>query len=136
MQQFYQITQSKGEKLGNFATYIDFTLDEIRVWFLNLINEGKEGCLLRDWYFYGMSKSLTDSVHYLYNNEAVAHKDLLQEVRMIETEALDLTKVKTTVTIVDIDLEVGGLREEVAIISESVYTAIKSAQQRDHISES
>ena len=30
MQQFYQITQSKGEKVGNFATYIDMALDKIK----------------------------------------------------------------------------------------------------------
>ena len=61
---------------------------------------------------------------------------MLQEVRIIETEALDLTKVKTAVTIVDTDLEAGQLREEVGMISESVHTAIKLAQQRDHIPES
>ena len=82
-----------------------------------------------------MSKSLRDSVHYLYNNEVVTHKELLQEVRMIETETLDSTKVKATVTIVETDLEAGWLREEVAMISESVTAAIKLAQQKDHVPE-
>ena len=62
----------------------------------------------------------------------MTHKDLLQEVRTVETEALDLTKVKTTATVVDTDLE-GGWLKEVAMISESVHTAMKSAQERDHV---
>ena len=66
----------------------------------------------------------------------MTHKVLLQEVRTVETEALDPTKVKTMVTIVETDLEVGMLREEVAMISESVHTAIKLAQQREHVCES
>ena len=43
---------------------------------------------------------------------------------MIEIEALDLTKVNTTATIIDTDLEVGQLREEVIMISESDHAAI------------
>ena len=57
MQQFYQITQSKGENVGNFAAHVDVALDEIRVQFPNLINEAEKRCLLKDHYFYGMSKS-------------------------------------------------------------------------------
>ena len=49
MQQFYEITQSK---VGNFANCINVTLDE-------------KGHLLKDFIFYGMNKSLRDSVHYL-----------------------------------------------------------------------
>ena len=54
MQQFYQITQKQGEKIGDFAIHIDIALDEIRVQFPNLINKAKKGCLLKDHYFYGM----------------------------------------------------------------------------------
>ena len=72
-QQFYQITQNKGEKVRNFTTHINITLDKNRVQFLNLINKAKKGWLLKDHYFYGMSKSLRGSVCYLYNNEAVTH---------------------------------------------------------------
>ena len=64
-----------------------------------------------------MSKTLRDSVHYLYNNEEVTHKELLPEVRMIEIGALDLTKVKAAAAVVETDFEVGQLREEVAMIS-------------------
>ena len=42
MQEFYQIMQNKNEKVGDFTTHIDITLDEIRVQFLNLINEAKK----------------------------------------------------------------------------------------------
>ena len=50
---------------------------------------------------------------------------------MIETEALELLKVKSAATMVDNDYEVGQLMGEVAMISELVHTTIKSAQQRD-----
>ena len=53
---------------------------------------------------------------------------------MIETEALNPLKVKTAATMVDTDHEVGQLREEVAMISESFLSANKSAQQNDHVS--
>ena len=108
MQQFYQITQSKNEKVGNFATCIDIALDKRRVQFLNHVMRQRRGNLLKDHYFYGMNKSLRDSVCYLHNNGAMTHKDLLQEIRMIETEALDPTKVETTAATVVPDLKLVG----------------------------
>ena len=71
VQDFFQLKQSKLEKVQTFMTRIEESLSRIRARFPGRIANGKVDEYLKDCLFHGMHKSISDSICYLYDDKIV-----------------------------------------------------------------
>ena len=65
------------------------SLNQIQVKFPGMISNANAEIKLRDRLFYGILKTLKDSIRYLYDNPAVIYTPLLVPARMAEAEMSD-----------------------------------------------
>ena len=90
LQDFYCLMQNKGEKIQLFASRLEEVFSHIQSQFPHLVHMEDEEKHLRDRLFYGMHKTLHDSIHYLYDDAKVSSIHLLIAARKAETEVLDV----------------------------------------------
>ena len=71
MHHFYMVHMEKNEKVQGYSTRMEGSLNQIQVKFPGMISNAEAEIKLRDKLFYGVHKTLRDSIRYLYDNPAV-----------------------------------------------------------------
>ena len=84
-QEFYRLSQEKGEKIGTFAGRLELTYR----WLHNCLPEQFDEHQLKDRLFYGVSQSLRDSSQYLYKDPTVTYQALLKALEETESEYVE-----------------------------------------------
>ena len=79
----------RNEKVQGYTTRMEGSLNHIQVKFPRMISDAEAKVKLRDRLFYGVLKTLRDSIHYLYDNLTVACTWLLVAARKAEAEVSD-----------------------------------------------
>jgi hypothetical protein len=87
LHKFFDLKQEKGEKIHSFSIRLEAALDELRTKDPSLAFLETERGGLRERLFYGMKKSLRDSLRYMYKDPTVGYNQLLREARTAETES-------------------------------------------------
>ena len=95
-QNFYQLSQEKGEKVQTFAVRLEGCLNQLCLCFPHMIAELDVNRQLKEWLFYEMVKPLGDSVRYLYDNPSMSYMQL-----MISTHKADSKVVAHKCTVQD-----------------------------------
>ena len=97
-QEFYQLTQDRGETIQQFAGRIELKYKKLVALYPGHYNEE----MLKEWLFYGMTQHLRNSMRYLYKQESTTYDELLQSAKEAKSEWLDnKLRVKSTVTTED-----------------------------------
>ena len=63
----------RNKKDQSYTTRMEGSLNQIRVTFPGMISNDEAEVKLRDRLFYGVLKTLRDSIRYLYNNPTVTY---------------------------------------------------------------
>ena len=84
-QEFFTLSQEKGEKIGAFAGRLEL----IYRWLHDRLPERFDECQLKDRLFYGVSQSLCDSSRYLYEDPTVTYQALLKALEETESEYIE-----------------------------------------------
>ena len=129
MQQFYHLSQDKGETVACFAARVEGALNRLMVRYPQLIPPKDKDRQLLERVFNGMHVDNQNGVRYLYNEPGVTYKEFLLEARRTDKKAV---AVRAKAASVDIEpsqtqTEIGILRDEVAMLSENLITNVKAA---------
>ena len=89
MQHFYGVHMEKNERVQSYSTRMEGSLNQILVKFPGMISDAEAEIKLRHRLFYGVLKTLRDSIRYLYDNPAVTYTQLLVAVSKAEAEVDD-----------------------------------------------
>ena len=81
-QEFYKLSQEKGEKIGAFAGRLELIYWRLHDKFPGRFNEQQ----LKDRLFYGVSQLLHDSSRYLYKDPTVTYQALLKAIEETESK--------------------------------------------------
>ena len=81
-QEFYKLSQEKGEKTGAFVGQLELIYQRLHGKFLGRFDEQQ----LKDCLFYGVSQSLWDSSRYLYKDPTVTYQALLKAIEEMDSE--------------------------------------------------
>ena len=81
-QEFYKLSQEKGEKTGAFAEQLELIYRRLH----DRLPERFDEQQLKDRLFYGVSQSLRDSSRYLYKYPIVMYQVLLKAIKETESE--------------------------------------------------
>ena len=102
-QDFYQISQEKGEKVKAFAGRLEQVYRKLKDKFPGKYDMKQ----LKDCLFYGMSQHLHDFMRFLYKKDTTGYEELLEASQEAEGEWTDnkMVRVKNTQT-----GDVGGLK--------------------------
>ena len=84
-QEFYTLSQEKGEKIGAFAGRLELTYRRLHDHLPERFDERQ----LKDRLFYGVSQSLRDSSWYLYKDPMVTYQALLKALEETESEYIE-----------------------------------------------
>ena len=84
-QEFYRLSQEKGEKIGAFAGRLELTYRRLH----DRLPERFDEHQLKDRLFYGASQSLRDSSRYLYKDPTVTYQALLKALEETESEYVE-----------------------------------------------
>ena len=85
MQNFYKISQGH-EKVPSFVTWLEGTLNQIRIKCPGRIADHEVPSHLKDWLFHGVKKHVRDSVRYLYSNPQTTYSKLVVAARRAESK--------------------------------------------------
>ena len=97
-QEFYQLTQDRGETIQQFAGRIELKYKKLVALYPGRYTEE----MLKEHLFYGMTQHLRNSMRYLYKQENTTYDELLQSAKEAESEWIDnKLRVKSAVTIED-----------------------------------
>ena len=89
MQQFYGVHMERYENIQSYATRMEESLNQTQVKFPGMISKAEAEIKLRDRLFYGVLKTLRDSIRYLYDNPTVTYTQLLVGARKAEADVSD-----------------------------------------------
>ena len=92
MQNFYKISQGN-EKVHSSVTWLEGTLNQIRIKCPGRIADHEVPSHLKDWLFHSVKKHIRDSMQYLYSNPQTTYPKLVVAARRAESKTED-TKVK------------------------------------------
>ena len=81
-QEFYKLSQEKGEKIGGFAGQLELIYQWLHDKLLGRFDEQQ----VKDHLFYGVSQLLCDSSRYLYKEPTVMYQALLKAKEETESE--------------------------------------------------
>ena len=84
-QEFYMLSQEKGEKIGTFAGRLELAYR----WLHDRLPERFDERQLKDHLFYDVSQSLRDSSWYLYKDPTVTYQALLKALEETESEYIE-----------------------------------------------
>ena len=85
MQNFYKISQGN-EKVPSFVTWLEGTLNQIRIKCPGRIADHEVPSHLKDRLFHGVKKHIKDSVWYLYSNPRTTYSELVVTARRAESK--------------------------------------------------
>ena len=94
----------KNEKVKSYGIRMEGSLNQIRVKFSGMISDVEAETKLRDRLFYGVLKTLQDSIRYLYDNPVLTYTQSLVAARKMKAEVSEgksgtmTVKAKSTTT--------------------------------------
>ena len=83
---FYQLKQECNEKVQVFSIQLRDMLTCFSIRFLNRVPKEDHDKILKDRFFYGIKTDLRNSIHHLYDNEAITFSELLVKAHRNEEE--------------------------------------------------
>ena len=86
---FYQMSQEQNEKIQPFSSHLEGTLNEICSCFPSLIPERDMDNQLMNQLFYGMYKTLWDSMCYLSDNNTIIYDQLMVAAQKAKGKATE-----------------------------------------------
>ena len=119
-QEFYKLSQEKGEKIGAFTGQLELTYQQLHDKLPGRFDEQQ----LKDCLFYGVSQLLHDSSRYLYKDPTVMYQALLKVIEETESEygeGRGTVRAKS-VTVAE-DTGIAELKEKI----EALTTVVKSS---------
>ena len=127
-QEFYQLSQERGETVQQFAGRIELKYKKLIELYPGRYTEE----MLKERLFYGMTQHLRNSMRYLYKQPTTAYDELLQSAKEAESEWMD-NKLRVKSTMVDDPgkKEREELKERLERLTESMKVANLQTQKRD-----
>ena len=83
---FYQLKQEQSKKVQIFSICLRVMLTRLSIRFADRVPKGDHDKILKDHFFYGIRSDIHNSIHHLYDNEAVTFSQLLVKVHQNEEE--------------------------------------------------
>ena len=120
-QEFYQLSQERGETIQEFAGRIETKYKKLTELYPNRYHQG----MLKERLFYGMTQHLRDSMRYLYKQDETTYDELLLTAKEAECEWLEHKSIKAKTTV--IDDPASKEREEIRVRLDKLTKSIKSA---------
>ena len=127
-QEFYQLSQERGETIQQFAGRIELKYKKLVELYPGRYTEE----MLKERLFYGMTQHLRNSMRYLYKQPTTAYDELLQSAKEAESEWLD-NKLRVKSTMVDDPgkREREELKERLERLTETMKAASLQPQRRE-----
>ena len=134
-QEFYQLSQERGETIQQFAGRIELKYKKLIELYPGRYTEE----MLKERLFYGMTQHLRNSMRYLYKQPTTEYDELLQSAKEAESEWMDnKLRVRSTTTGAQPDSvddpgkrEREELKERLERLTESMKVANLQTQKRD-----
>ena len=119
-QEFYKLSQEKGEKIGAFAGRLELIYQQLH----DRLPERFDEQQLKDHLFYGVSQSLRDSSRFLYKDPTVMYQALQKAIEETESEYGEgrATAQAKSATVAD-ETGIAELKEQI----EALTTVVKSS---------
>ena len=89
-QEFYQLSQERGETIQEFAGRIETKYKKLTELYPNRYHSG----MLKERLFYGMTQHLRDSMRYLYKKDETTYDELLLTAKEAECEWLGINRLR------------------------------------------
>ena len=127
-QEFYQLSQERGETIQQFAGRIELKYKKLVELYPGRYTEE----MLKERLFYGMTQHLRNSMRYLYKQPTTAYDELLQSAKEAESEWLD-NKLRVKSTMVDDPgkREREELKERLERLTETMKATSLQPQRRE-----
>ena len=127
-QEFYQLSQERGEMIQQFAGRIELKYKKLIELYPGWYTEE----MLKERLFYGMTQHLRNSMRYLYKQPTTVYDELLQSAKEAESEWMDnKLRVKSTTVEDPRKREREELKEQLERLTESMKVANLQTQRRD-----
>ena len=121
-QDFYKITQDKGEKVRQFAGRLEAQFKRLREKVPGHYDQG----MLKERLFHGMNQQLRDSIRFCYKKEKATYEELFREAVEAEKEkstGMKVTSLKIKSAIVEEETGIQELRKQI----DNLATVVKSS---------
>ena len=127
-QEFYQLSQERGEMIQQFAGRIELKYKKLVELYPGQYTEE----MLKERLFYGMTQHLRNSMRYLYKQPTTVYDELLQSAKEAESEWMDNKLWVKSTTVEDPGKrEREELKEQLERLTESMKVANLQTQRRD-----
>ena len=127
-QEFYQLSQERGETVQQFAGRIELKYKKLVELYPGRYTEE----MLKERLFYGMTQHLRNSMRYLYKQSTTVYNELLQSAKEAESEWMDnKLRVKSTTVEDPGKREREELKERLERLTESMKVANLQTSRRD-----
>ena len=127
-QEFYQLSQERGETIQQFAGRIELKYKKLVELYPGRYTEE----MLKERLFYGMTQHLRNSMRYLYKQPTTVYDELLQSAKEAESEWMDnKLRVKSTTVEDPGKREREELKERLERLTESMKVANLQTSRRD-----
>ena len=127
-QEFYQLSQERGETIQQFAGRIELKYKKLVELYPGRYTEE----MLKERLFYGMTQHLRNSMRYLYKQPTTVYDELLQSAKEAESKWMDnKLRVKSTTVEDPGKREREELKEWLERLTESMKVANLQTQRRD-----
>ena len=113
-QEFYRLSQEKGEKIGTFAGRLELTYRRLHDHLPERFDERQ----LKDCLFYGVSQSLCDSSRYLYKDPTVTYQALLKALEETESEYVEgKASIRAKAAAVTDENSIAELKDKIEVLT-------------------
>ena len=127
-QEFYQLSQERGETIQQFAGRIELKYKKLVKLYPGRYTEE----MLKERLFYGMTQHLRNSMRYLYKQPTTVYDELLQSAKEAESEWMDnKLRVKSTTVEDPGKREREEIKERLERLTESMKVANLQTSRRD-----
>ena len=127
-QEFYQLSQERGETIQQFAGRIELKYKKLVELYPGRYTEE----MLKERLFYGMTQHLRNSMRYLYKQPTTVYDELLQSAKEAESEWMDnKLRVKSTTVEDPGKREREELKERLERLTENMKVANLQTARRD-----
>ena len=127
-QEFYQLSQERGETIQQFAGRIELKYKKLVELYPGRYTEE----MLKERLFYGMTQHLRNSMRYLYKQPTTVYDELLQSAKEAESEWMDNKLRVKSITVEDPGKrEREELKERLERLTESMKIANLQTSRRD-----
>lgn len=112
MQGFYNLSQGPREKVQQFATKMESTLNQIQVQFPDRMGPNEKEVKLKERLFHGMKKNVRDTIRFRYSDPSTTYTQLLVHARAAEDEEIKVPTVAATAKGAEVYVETSGEEDE------------------------